>query len=180
MLPPHLVRRQNILLLQNTHIPTQPSLLNPRLQILNTPNRQPRLKVRLKSQQHQRHPLLPDAQLPQFLLAEVDHSLLSKDECFKYSQRLSSSLVLHPTCVCDNPLLTLPKGTNSWWLSQLQSNSDVDNVFSELALVSLNVNPIHVVSALMSHRRSSKSRAYGALVISTVLPRTIILCIFRF
>lgn len=27
-------------------------------------------------------------------------------------------------------------GTNSWWLSQLQSNADVDTVFSQLALVS--------------------------------------------
>ena len=33
-------------------------------------------------------------------------------------------------------LVDLSIGTNSWWLSQLQSNADVNTVFSQLALVS--------------------------------------------
>ena len=71
-------------------------------------------------------------------------------------------------------------GTNSWWLSQLQNNSDVDNVFSELALVSFSANLFLLYLALTSHRRNSKSPAYGASAISTTSPQITILYTFRF
>ena len=31
-------------------------------------------------------------------------------------------------------------GTNSWWLGHLQSNADVDNVFTEMAQVNMPSN----------------------------------------
>lgn len=63
-------------------------------------------------------------------------------------------------CLLDD----LSIGTNSWWLSQLQSNADVTTVFYQLALVSLyprSPSPGHYAKA---GRLNSKSPACGVSV----------------
>lgn len=61
-------------------------------------------------------------------------------------------------------LVDLSIGTNSWWLSQLQSNADVNTVFSQLALVSSyprSSSPGHCAKA---RRLNSWSPACGVSV----------------
>ena len=63
-------------------------------------------------------------------------------------------------CLLDD----LSTGTNSWWLSQLQSNADVNTVFSQLALVSSYpryASPGHNAKA---RRLNSKSPVCGVSV----------------
>ena len=48
--------------------------------------------------------------------------------------------------------LRLFKGTNAWWLSQLQNNADVFNVFADLALVSC--SPIFILPSRSDRTQS--------------------------
>ena len=38
--------------------------------------------------------------------------------------------------LCGVKVIDQEKGTNAWWLGSLQSNTDVNNVLADLALVS--------------------------------------------